>query len=873
MVEKEKLRKGAEEEKALVIGLGFCGTFLGANAAVTDVKDGKIVRIRPLHYDWKYKPEEFNPWKLEVRGTVFEPHLKSSLPPYSLGYKKRVYSPNRVMYPLKRVDWNPNGERNPQNRGNSKFVRISWDEALDIIVSEIERVKEKYGMHAILAQADGHGEDKVVHGTHGCNTRLLELLGGYTLQIRNPDSWEGWWWGAKHAWGMEPLGQMSPQNNLMPDIAENTQLLLFWGCDPETTPWGWQAQMASRLCYWFTELGIKSIYICPDLNYGAAIHADKWIPIRPNTDAALQLAIAYIWITEGTYDKEYVATHAYGFDKFEEYVLGKEDGVTKTPKWAEEITGVPSRIIKALAKEWASRRTSIAHNNGGSYIRGPYSTEPGRLEALLLAMQGLGKPGANQVKMFEWGWIGPSAILDLDKTPMPRSLVMPNVGAAFRGWNADPKSKLFPKQIIPKPLIHDAILNPPISWYSSTQAMEPREDQFVQYHYPVEGCSEIHMIWTDTPSWITCWNDGNSLIKAFRSPKIEFILAQHQWLENDCLLADIVLPVSTKFEQDDIGSGLGSGQFDTILYEEKCIDPIGESRSDYEVVCMIAERFGLLEEYTGGKSVQEWIKVGYETSGVQDMVSWEEFKKKGYYVVPTDSEWKKYPPGLIKFYENPEENPLTTPTGKIEFYATGLAEHFPDDNERPPVPHWIPYGESHQESLLHPKSKKYPLLIVSNHPRWSVHSQHDDITWLREIKTCKVRGPDGYQYHTAWINPKDAAERGIEDGDVVKIYNERGAFLAGAYVTERIMPGVVSVDHGAKYDPIVPGELDRGGATDAIAPHKTTSKNVTGIATSGYLVEAERADLGELMQKYPEAFKRPFHPNAGPSYESFVGGK
>jgi len=485
-------------------------------------------------------------------------------------------------------------------------------------------------------------------------------------------------------------------------------------------------------------------------------------------------------------------------------------------------------------------------------------------------MQGLGKPGANQVKMFEWGLLGKSSITDPEMCPLPRPKVIPNLEAAFRGWHWDPDN--FPKQIIPKSLIHDAILNPPLSWYCTTLAREPRENQFKKYTYPVEGCSEIHMIWTDTPSWITCWNDGNSLIKAFRSPKIEFILAQHQWIENDCLFADIILPVSTKFEQDDIQIDFQGGQFNLIFPEEKCIEPLGESKSDYEIVCMIAERFGLLEEYTEGKSVQEWIKYGYETSGVKDMVSWEELKEKGYYVVPTDPEWEKYPHGLIKFYEKPDENPLTTPTGKIEFYATGLAKHFPDDDERPPVPHWIPYGESHQESLLHPRAEKYPLLMLSNHPRWSVHSQHEDITWIREIKTCKVRGPDGYQYHPMWIHPIDAAERGIEDEDVVNIYNERGAILCGAYVTERIMPGVVSVDHGAKYDPIVPGELERGGATDTIAPHKTTSKNAAGIATSGYLVEVERADLGELMQKYPEAFKRPFHPNAGPSYESFVGG-
>jgi len=869
MVEKGKLRKEAEEEKSNVMGFGFCCCGTDANPGVVDVKDGKVVRIRPLHYDWKYKPEDFNPWKFEARGKVFEPGLKTFIPPFGLAYKKRVYSPSRILYPLKRVDFDPNGKRNPQNRGNSKFVRISWDEALDIIVSEIKRVKEKYGMYAILYQEDGHGETKVVHGCHGCGRRFLTSLGGYTLQTRNPDSWEGWWWGAKHVWGMQPVGQQQPQNNLMLDIAQHTDVILFWGCDQETTPWGWSGQQASRLSYWFTELGIKQIYICPDLNYAAAVHADKWIPIRPNTDAAMHLAIAYTWITEGTYDKEYVATHAYGFDKFEEYVMGKEDGIPKTPRWAEEITGVPSRIIKELAREWASKKTSTMHGNGGPGIRGQYATEPARLEVLLLAMQGLGKPGANWVSMIEWGNFD-----DPDRETLPPPIAHPNVhSGAQRGWKCHPDPETFPKQFIPKTLIPDAILNPPLSWYSTTQAFEPREDQFVKYHYPVEGCSEIRMVWTDSPSWVTCWNGGNRLVEAFRSPQIEFILAMHPWMENDCLMADLILPSNTKFEEEDIQCDTFAGQWNTIWPQEKNIESLGESKSEYEIVIMLAERFGLLEEYTGGKSVQEWIRNGFETSGVQHLITWEKLKEKGYYVIPTDPKWEEYPHGLIKFYEDPENNPLNTPTGKIEFYATGLAEHFPDDDERPPVPHWIPYGESHQESLQHPRAKKYPLLMVSNHPRWSVHSEHEDITWLREIPTCKVRGPDGYQYHPAWINPKDAAERGIEDGDVVKVYNERGAILCGAYVTERVMPGAIGIDHGAKYDPIVPGELDRGGATNTICQGNITSKNVTGMAVSGFLIEVERADLGELMQKYPEAFKRPFHPAAGPSIESFVGGK
>ena len=865
---KKKAARKDGEEKSIPKGLCFSGFATDGNPVRVDIKNGKIVRISPLHFDWKYDKKAFNPWKMEARGKVFEPGMKALIAPYSLAYKKRIYSPNRVLYPLKRVDWDPNGDRNVQNRGKSGYVRISWDEALEIIVNEINRVKEKYEPYAILSQSDGHGETKVVHGPHGCARRLLELLGGYTLQTRNTDSWEGWYWGAKHVWGMEPVGQQAPVTNVMFDIARNSEIMLFWGCDPETTPWGFDGQMASRMCYWFTELGIKSIYICPDLNYGAAVHADKWIPVRPNTDAALHLAIAYVWITESIYDKEYVASHTFGFEKFEPYVLGKEDGIPKTPGWAAEITGVPEWTIKALAREWASRRTSIAHGNGGPGIRGQYATEPGRLEILLLAMKGLGKPGCNQVKMIEWGLH--------QRQPMPNSLVGMRATFAHQGKQFRPTSDGrtitgdLPKQIIPKDLIHEAILNPPLSWYGTTLSREPVKDQFVKYRYPVEGCSEIHMIWTDTPCWITCWNDSNSYIRALRSPKIEFILAQHPWMENDCLFADVILPVSTKFEQEDISMQVFGGHYHAIIRERKCIEPVGESKSDYDIVCLIAERLGLLKEYTEGRSVQDWIKYGYETSGVQDIVTYEELEEKDYWIVPTDPKWKDYPPGLKNFYEEPEKNPLQTPSGKVEFFSQNLAKHFPNDKERPPVPHWIPYGESHQESLLHPRAKKYPLLIMSNHGRWRVHANHDDITWTREIPTCKVKGPDGYKYEPLWINPVDAQKRGIESGDVVEIYNERGGVLGGAYVTERIRPGVVYMDHGARYDPIVPGELDRGGAINTITPHNTTSKNATGMVCSSFLVEIKRANLDDLRMKYHEAFKREYNAASGLRFNAWV---
>jgi trimethylamine-N-oxide reductase (cytochrome c) len=691
--EKKQDQGRVATEETYVKAMGLLGeTGTGGNVACIDSKDGKIIRIRPLHYDWKYDQHELHPWKIEARGKTIEPPLKSLLPPHSIAYKKRVDSPNRILHPLKRVDWDPKGApgssgpggRNPQNRGKSKYVRISWDEATDIIASEISKVVKDYGPEAILAQCDGHGETKIVHPSHACNLQLLNHLGGYTLQARNPDSWEGWVWGAKHAWGNEPLG-LEDQTNIYHDVANNTELLVTWGGDPETTTWGWAGQMTSQISYWFTELGMTQIYVCPDLNYGAAVHADKWIPILPNTDAAMRLAIAYVWITEGTYDRKYVDTHTHGFDKFEAYVLGEEDGVPKTPKWASEKTGVPSRTIKALARVWAKKRTSIAHMMGGGSIRGPYSSEPARLEVCLLAMQGLGKPGSHQLL---WG-----ILIFADP---PRSLVRPNPMFAYRGsaipqqtalahgmsvdeftsqWrnyegkevltgrvvppirtptDAVPPPKPVPKQMIPKNLIHDALLSPPISWQGTTLWAETIEDQFVEYKYPAEGCSEVHMIWTDSPCWITCWNDSNSYMKALQSEKIEFILAQHPWMENDCRFADIILPVSTKLEQDDIGVDGTSGQFDTMFIEDGCTGVRGESVSDREAVAAIAEKLGLLEEYTEGKTAEELRRFGFDNSGIEDLITYDELKERKYFVIPVDPEWKPSPPPMNGFYEDPE---------------------------------------------------------------------------------------------------------------------------------------------------------------------------------------------------------------------------
>jgi len=220
---------------------------------------------------------------------------------------------------------------------------------------------------------------------------------------------------------------------------------------------------------------------------------------------------------------------------------------------------------------------------------------------------------------------------------------------------------------------------------------------------------------------------------------------------------------------------------------------------------------------------------------------------------------EKYPPGLSKFVADPVSNPLRTPTGKFEFTSTDILKHFPDDPERPPYPKWVERSDLHDESLFGDRAKTYPLLCMSNHGRWRFHANCDDITWNREVETMKIRANDGYQYEPAWLNKITAAERGIEHGDVIKVLNERGVVLCAAYVTERVIPGTVYVDHGARFDPIDAGNLDRGGAINLITPTAIISKTATGMVVSGFLVDVSKVTDGEMERwraEYPEAFGR-----------------
>ena len=357
------------------------------------VKDGRIVRTRPLVYD----DNDPSTWKMNIDGRTFSPFRKACLSAYTITEGMRVYSEDRIKYPMMRVDFDPNGERHPENRGRSAYKKISWDEALDIVAGEIKRVQTEYGPEALMSLTSSHHNSGNIGYRTNTWHRFFNIL-GFTEVLDNPDSWEGWHWGATHAYGFFwRLGMPEPYD-MLEDCLKNTDLIVFWGNDAGSTHGVYGGSEASVWRIWLKELGKKMIFIDPYCNYTAVVMGDKWIAPRPGTDAAMGLAIAYIWLKDDTYDKEFIKNRTIGFDEFRKYILGEDDGIPKTPQWAAEKCAVPARTIVSLAREWASKRTMLsagARGGESGACRQAYATEWARIMVLLQAMQGMGKPGVN----------------------------------------------------------------------------------------------------------------------------------------------------------------------------------------------------------------------------------------------------------------------------------------------------------------------------------------------------------------------------------------------------------------------------------------------------------------------------------------------
>jgi len=829
------------------------------------VKDGRIVRTTPINLTKK----DAKSWTINARGHTFSPPRKATVSPHALLWRSTVYSKDRNLYPMKRVDFDPKGERNPQNRGISGYERISWDEALDIVAGEITRIKHDYGASAITFNHPSHHTFGNVGYWLSSMTRFANAI-GHTKINHNPDSWEGWYWGAMHHWGNSlRLGVGEPYGTVE-DLLQEAEMLVMWSSDPEATNGLYGGAEGSVRRMWLKELGIPIVHIDPYYNHTAAFLGGTWIAPRPGTDTALALAIAYIWMAEGTYDQDFVANRTYGFDKWRAYVMGEEDGTPKTPEWQEAETGISAPVVRALARQWGSKRTYLGAGGLGNAFggagRGPTGHQWARSMVCLMAMQGLGRPGVNFGNL-QWS------------TPVDHTFWFPGYAeGGMSGDLANTGSAVNSYQRMPHLISMNSVAAPTIPRLSLPEAIQgeavsghlrdPRsiEAQFNAPRYPAKGHSPVRMIYKYGSSNFSTMPNSNRYADMYRSSNLDFVVNQSIWNEQDCRFADVILPACTNFERYDISEWANANGFiphnhtqlnhRVITLQHKCIEPLGESRSDYNIFLSIAKRLGLGLYFSEGMSELDWVKRMFDGSDLPKKVSFRKLLRKGYYVVPNPPEKARTSVAYRWFYEGrkkdvPESHPLPseyrgeylkdlqTPSGLFEFECQTLKRFDAEDEERPPI---LKYKVSH-ESVQTDRANDYPLQLLTPHPRFSFHTHGDGKDgFLNDLEEHRVL-VDGNYYLTLRINTEDAAARNIQRDDLVQVHNERGTVICAARPTGRLRPGIVhAYESSARFEPTgEPGKsADIGGSLNILTPKRSQIKQGHSMGTSNCLVQVQR---------------------------------
>jgi anaerobic dimethyl sulfoxide reductase subunit A len=645
-------------------------------------------------------------------------------------YRKRVYDPNRLKYPLKRVG----------ARGEGKFERISWDEALDTVAQQLIRVKETYGPSSILFINYSGNHTVFQGGAHV--SKLLTRFGGHT-RVWGMASNEGSIFASRSHYGTLSTG------NTRDDLV-NSRLIIMWGWNPACTI---QSTGTSYYVVQAKEAGARIICIDPRFTESAALFADQWIPIRPGTDAAMMAAMAYVMIDENLHDRAFLDKHSLGFDEFRKYIMGEEDGIAKTPAWAEAITAVPASTIETLAREYATSRPAALIAGWGPG-RTAYGEQYHRLASTLATMTGNVGINGGGAAAFERGPLGAQISPEIEK---------------FIGDNPhqlDVARRL--RTRIHHAQVWDAILKGKEGGYPADIKLF-----YVCSHNPLNQCPNI-----------------NKGVEALN--KLDFVIVHEQFMTPTAKFADILLPINTKWEVDDITRPWLAGPY--FIYLNKVINSLYESKSDLDICRELALRLGIANfaNKTDDEMLREAVKSSADMSRDVDYNS---FKRKGVF------KYKVTEPQLCfkKQIEDPEHNPFPTPSGKIEIYSERIARQ--NNPLQPAVPKYIETWESLNDQL----AKKYPLQLITPHFMFRAHSCFDNIPWLKQIEA-----------QTAWINSLDAQVRGIKDGDEVKVYNDRGVVFIPAKVTERIMPGTVAVPQGAWYC------SDRTGADTGGSPNCLT---------------------------------------------------
>lgn len=706
--------------------------------------------------------------------------------------RRRVYNPDRLKYPMKRVG----------KRGEGKFKRISWDEALTEIAQSLRKNIEAYGNESIyLNYGTGTlGGTMTRSWPPGATmvARLMNCIGGYLNHYGDYST-------AQIAVALDyTYGGGWALGNSMADI-ENTKLIVLFGNNPAET-----RMSGGGLTYCIEQAKARSnaklIIIDPRYNDTGAGREDEWIPIRPGTDAALVAAMAYVMITENLIDKPFLDKYCVGFDEvtmpadapknghYKAYILGEgADGIAKTPDWAAAITGIPASRIISLAREIATTKLAFIAQGWG-----PQRRSNGEFISRAIAM-------------------------------LP--ILTGNVG--IHGGNTGARESAYGLPFVRMPTLTNPVqASIPMFLWTDAIVRGPQMTALTDGIRGVEKLSApIKFIWNYASN---CLINQHAQINRTHEilqdeSQCEMIVTIDNHLTSTAKYSDILLPDCTASEQMDFALDAYVANMNYVIFADQVIQPSFECRNIYQMLSDLAEKLGVKEQFTEGRTQEEWLRYIYAQSreALPELPSFEEFRAQGIFK-------KVDPNGCFVAYEDfrrdPEKHPLQTPSGKIEIYSSRLAEiaktwQLAEGDVIDPLPIHVQSFEHYGDPLM----EKYPLQLSGFHYKARTHSTYGNVDILQAANPQEM-----------WINPLDAASRQIKDGDKVRIFNDRGEVRVDAKVTPRIMPGVVGLGEGAWHDADMFGDkIDHAGCINVLTTQRP-SPLAKGNPQHSNLVQVER---------------------------------
>lgn len=750
------------------------------------IVNGRVSEIKPFEYD-KYPTEMIN------------------------GIKGLIYSEARIRYPMVRLDWLKNRQNSDKTqRGDNRFVRVTWDEALDLFYEELERIQKDYGPWALHT---GNVGWRSTGQFHSCGNHMIRAIGMHGRSVSTAGDYST---GAGQTILPYVLGstEVYSQGTSWEIILKESQNIIFWASDPvKNLQVGWNCETHEAYAYLeqlkqkVAEKAINVISIDPVKSKTQNYLGCEQLYINPQSDVAFMLALAHTLYTENLYDKQFIDMYTVGFEKFVPYLMGEtEDKIAKTPEWAEKICGISSKKIQEFAHLLAGKRTQLIF--GWAIQRQQHGEQPYWMGAVLAAMLGqIGLPGGGISYAHHYSSIGipesgaamPGAFpLNLDEGKKPKY-----DNSDYKGYSA----------VIPVARASDSLLHA-----GETINFNGQKVIYAPYKMAIfTGCNQWHR-----------HSERNKMKQAFQ--KLETVVSINYSWTATCRFSDIVLPACTPFERNDIDA-YGSYSNRGVIAMQKLVDPLYQSRTDFEIFKELCRRFGREQEYSREMDEMQWVQKLYndcrnENKGKFEMPEFNEFWQRGYVLFPEGKPWVRH----ADFREDPELHALGTPSGFIEIFSNKIASYGYDDCKGHPM--WF---EKAERSHGGPQSDKFAFWLQSVHPDKRLHSQLCESKELRETYTVQGREP-------LYINPKDAEKLSIKDGDLVRVYNDRGQAIVGAAISDNFPTGIVRLQEGAWYSPLDEqiGAIDTYGDPNTMTLDIGSSSLAQAVSANTCLVNVEK---------------------------------